>query len=129
MGGMQHFTFRPTPGGGYAEEALFRDTHPMMAKRLQLHRLQHFDLERLPSVEDVYVFRAVAKGNPRDERLVVVGAERAGVKIGCPEEASFCGGFLSLEQLMRLLETMPNCEYRAYLLEVVAEAKRLQSEK
>ena len=75
-GGMQHFTFRPAPGGGYAEEALFRDTHPMMAKRLQLHRLQHFDLERLPSVEDVYVFRAVAKGNPRDERLVVVAEVR-----------------------------------------------------
>ena len=36
------------PAGGYAEEAFFRDAHPMMAKRLQLHRLQHFDLERLP---------------------------------------------------------------------------------
>jgi acetyl/propionyl-CoA carboxylase alpha subunit/acetyl-CoA carboxylase carboxyltransferase component len=75
-GGMQHFTFRPAPGGGYAEEAFFRDTHPMMAKRLQLHRLQHFDLERLPSVEDVYLFRAVAKGNPRDERLFAVAEVR-----------------------------------------------------
>ncbi|HYN01649.1 MAG TPA: carboxyl transferase domain-containing protein [Vicinamibacteria bacterium] len=75
-GGMQHFTFRPAPDGGYTEEALFRDAHPMMAKRLQLHRLQHFDLERLSSVEDVYVFRAVAKGNPRDERLFVVAEVR-----------------------------------------------------
>ena len=48
----------------------------MMAKRLQLHRLQHFDLERLPSAEDVYLFRAVAKGNPRDERLFVVAEVR-----------------------------------------------------
>jgi acetyl/propionyl-CoA carboxylase alpha subunit/acetyl-CoA carboxylase carboxyltransferase component len=75
-GGIQHFTFRPAPGGGYAEEAFFRDAHPMMAKRLQLHRLQHFALERLPSVEDVYLFRAVAKGNPRDERLFAVAEVR-----------------------------------------------------
>ena len=75
-GGIQNFTFRPTPAGGYAEEAFFRDAHPMMAKRLQLHRLQHFDLERLPSVEDVYLFRAVAKGNPRDERLFAVAEVR-----------------------------------------------------
>ena len=72
---MQHFTFRPS-GEGYAEEAFFRDAHPMMAKRLQLHRLQHFDLERLASVEDVYLFRAVAKGNKRDERLFVVAEVR-----------------------------------------------------
>ena len=66
----------PAAGGGYAEEAFFRDAHPMMAKRLQLCRLQHFDLERLPSVEDVYLFRAVAKGNPRDERLFAVAEVR-----------------------------------------------------
>ena len=55
--------------------------------------------------------------------------KRAGVKIGCPEEAAFCAGFLSLEQLIQLLEKMPNCEYRAYLCDVVAEAKRLKGEK
>jgi acetyl-CoA carboxylase carboxyltransferase component len=74
--GLQSFTFRPAPAGGYAEEAFFRGAHPMMAKRLQLHRLQHFDLDRLPSEEDVYVFRAVAKGNPRDERLFAVAEVR-----------------------------------------------------
>ena len=55
--------------------------------------------------------------------------KRAGVKIGCPEEAAFCAGFLSLEQLTQLLVQMPNCEYRAYLQDVVAEAKRLKGEK
>ncbi len=30
--GLQHFTFRPAPGGGYAEEAFFRGAHPMMAE-------------------------------------------------------------------------------------------------
>ena len=51
--------------------------------------------------------------------------KRAGVKIGCPEEASFRAGTLSLEQLAELTAKIPNCEYREYLDGVVAEAKRL----
>jgi len=49
--------------------------------------------------------------------------KRAGIKIGCPEEASFRRGFLSLEQLEALAVKMPKCEYRQYLAEVVAEAR------
>ena len=53
--------------------------------------------------------------------------KRAGIKIGCPEEASFRQGFISLAQLEKIVGAMPNCEYRAYLeQEVMAEAKRLQ---
>jgi glucose-1-phosphate thymidylyltransferase len=52
--------------------------------------------------------------------------KRAGIKIGCPEEAAFRSGFLSLEKLEVQISKMPNCEYRDYLNEVVAEAKRLQ---
>lgn len=53
--------------------------------------------------------------------------KRAGVKIGCPEEAAFRQGFVSLAELEQIVGRMPNCEYRAYLdQEVVAEAKRLQ---
>ena len=52
--------------------------------------------------------------------------KRAGIKIGCPEEAAFRHGFLKLEQLEALTDRMPKCEYRDYLVnEVVAEAKRL----
>ena len=51
--------------------------------------------------------------------------KRAGIKIGCPEEAAFRRGFLSLEQLEALTAKMPKCEYRDYLVEVVAEARRL----
>ncbi|MBI3192538.1 MAG: glucose-1-phosphate thymidylyltransferase, partial [Pedosphaera parvula] len=54
--------------------------------------------------------------------------KRQGVKIGCPEEAAFRRGFLSLEQLESLVGKMPNCEYRDYLSNVVAEAKRLHSQ-
>ena len=53
--------------------------------------------------------------------------KRAGVKIGCPEEASFRSGIVSLAQLETIVAAMPHCEYRAYLEhEVVAEAKRLK---
>ena len=53
--------------------------------------------------------------------------KRAGIKIGCPEEAAFRRGFLSLANLTALTEKMPKCEYREYLSEVIAEAKRLAS--
>ncbi|HTY88982.1 MAG TPA: glucose-1-phosphate thymidylyltransferase RfbA [Candidatus Acidoferrum sp.] len=52
--------------------------------------------------------------------------KRAGIKIGCPEEAAFRAGFLSLAQLEELAGKMPKCEYREYLeKEVIAEARRL----
>jgi glucose-1-phosphate thymidylyltransferase len=54
--------------------------------------------------------------------------KRAGIKIGCPEEAAFRQGFVSLDQLEAIVGKMPNCEYRAYLEnEVVAEARRLKN--
>ena len=39
-------------------------------------RLEEFELERLPSAHDVYLFRAVARDNARDERLVAVAEVR-----------------------------------------------------
>jgi len=74
-GGMQHFTYRPT-AGTLEEETLFRGIHPMMAKRLHLWRLSNFKIDRVPSVEDVYVLHAVARDNPKDERLVVCAEVR-----------------------------------------------------
>jgi acetyl/propionyl-CoA carboxylase alpha subunit/acetyl-CoA carboxylase carboxyltransferase component len=69
VGGMQHFTFRPTPDKMYEEEKLYRGLHPMMGKRLHVWRLSNFKIERLPSVEDIYLLHAVARDNPKDERL------------------------------------------------------------
>jgi acetyl/propionyl-CoA carboxylase alpha subunit/acetyl-CoA carboxylase carboxyltransferase component len=68
IGGMLHFTYRPSRDG-YLEEKLYRGLHPMMGKRLHLWRLSNFNIERLPSVEDVYLLHAVARDNPKDERL------------------------------------------------------------
>ena len=44
----------------------------MIADRLELWRLSNFDLERLPSAQDVYLFRAQARENPRDQRLLAL---------------------------------------------------------
>ena len=53
--------------------------------------------------------------------------KRQGIKVGCPEEAAFRRGFLTLAQLDTLVGKMPNCEYRDYFVkEVLAEAKRLK---
>lgn len=49
---------------------------------------------------------------------------RQGIKIGCPEEAAYRRGFISLSELEALSARMPACEYREYLGEVVAEARR-----
>jgi acetyl/propionyl-CoA carboxylase alpha subunit/acetyl-CoA carboxylase carboxyltransferase component len=74
-GGMQHFTFLPS-ASTYDEQVLYRGIHPMMAKRLNLWRLSNFKIDRVPSVEDVYVLHAVARDNPKDERLFVFAEVR-----------------------------------------------------
>ncbi|MFF4622856.1 ATP-binding protein [Nonomuraea jabiensis] len=71
-----HFTFRPD-GPGFAEDRLIRGLHPQIAERLQLQRLREFDLTRLPSAdEEIYLFKAVARSNPDDERLIAMGQVR-----------------------------------------------------
>lgn len=71
-----HFTFRPS-ADGFVEERLLRGLHPRIAERMQLERLRDFDLTRLPSPdEEVYLFRAAARQNPSDERLVALGQVR-----------------------------------------------------
>ncbi len=63
-----HFTYRPS-GNVYEEEKFYRGIHPMLGKRLHLWRLGNFKIDRLPSVEDVYLIHAIARDNPKDERL------------------------------------------------------------
>ena len=75
MGRVQQFTYRPSENG-YSEKKLYRGLHPMMGKRLRLWRLSNFKIDRLPSAEDVYLFHAVARENPKDERLFAVAEVR-----------------------------------------------------
>jgi glucose-1-phosphate thymidylyltransferase len=50
--------------------------------------------------------------------------KRQGIKVGCPEEAAFHRGFLSLAELKQQVDQLPRCEYRTYLESVVVEAER-----
>ncbi len=71
----QTFTYSRT-AGGFTEDLLFRNLHPMIAERLDLWRLSNFSLRKLPSAEDVYLFHAVARTNPKDERLIAIAEVR-----------------------------------------------------
>ena len=71
-----HVTFLPA-GTGFAEDRLIRGLHPQTAGRLRLDRLREFDLTRLPSAdEEIHLFKAVAKTNRQDERLIAMGQVR-----------------------------------------------------
>ncbi len=72
---MHHFTFLPGDGG-LVEDDIARGLHPMIAQRLDLWRLANFDVSRLPSVEDVYLYHCVGRENPSDERLVALAEVR-----------------------------------------------------
>lgn len=48
--------------------------------------------------------------------------KRQGIKIGCPEEAAFRRDFINHSELEKLSKQIPNCEYRDYLLRVLAES-------
>ena len=70
-----HFTYRQT-GTTFTEDPVYRNMHPMIAERLNLWRLENFSLRRLPSAEDVYLFHATARVNPKDERLIALAEVR-----------------------------------------------------
>lgn len=53
--------------------------------------------------------------------------KRQGIKIGCPEEAAFRAGFLTVDELAQVAAAMPVCEYRCYMEGVIAEARRLKT--
>ncbi|WP_158221021.1 carboxyl transferase domain-containing protein [Kineosporia sp. R_H_3] len=72
----QHLTFRQDASGAFVEDVLYRNLHPMLAKRLELWRLSGFRLDRLPSAEDVYLFHGVAHDNPKDSRLFALAEVR-----------------------------------------------------
>jgi acetyl-CoA carboxylase carboxyltransferase component len=48
----------------------------MMGERHHIWRLANFQIERLPSVEDVYLFHGIARDNPKDERLFALAEVR-----------------------------------------------------
>ena len=70
-GGLQGFTFRLSDDG-FTEDLIYRGMHPMLSKRLLLWRLRDLETERIPSAEDVYLYRVTGD----DERLVCLAEVR-----------------------------------------------------
>ncbi|MGD9695318.1 MAG: biotin carboxylase N-terminal domain-containing protein [Thermoleophilia bacterium] len=70
------FTYRRGDDGELAEERVTRGMHPLIARRLRFWRLSNFDLRRVPSVEDAYLFHCTARGAPADERFVALAEVR-----------------------------------------------------
>src|SRR4029079_1260546 len=71
-----HLSYRPKATGGLQEDTLYRNLPQMLAKTLDLWRLSNFQLERLASAEDVYLFHGVAHDNPKDSRLCALAEVR-----------------------------------------------------
>jgi acetyl-CoA carboxylase carboxyltransferase component/biotin carboxyl carrier protein len=84
----QHLTYRRSSGGAFTEEVLYRNLHPMLAKRLDLWRLGNFRLTRLSSVEDVYLFLGEAYDNPKDRRLFALAEVRDLTSVRDPVSAT-----------------------------------------
>jgi acetyl/propionyl-CoA carboxylase alpha subunit/acetyl-CoA carboxylase carboxyltransferase component len=74
-GGISEFTFRPIDGR-LREERVVRGLHPMISRRLRFGRLSNFEVSRLPSVDDTYLFHCVAPEDPTDERFVALAEVR-----------------------------------------------------
>ena len=86
----RHASFVPGPGHvGWTEEQRFGDIHPERARRLELWRLEGFEVERLEAPAELLAFRTRARTNPRDERLVVYADLQRVPQVG---DAGFGGG-------------------------------------
>ncbi|HYM57944.1 MAG TPA: biotin carboxylase N-terminal domain-containing protein [Solirubrobacteraceae bacterium] len=98
-GAVDVLSFARAADGQLAENRDLRGLHPMMAERMDMWRLAEFALERLPSAQDVYLFRGVARANPRDERLVAVAEVRDLTPVR--DEAGHITALPELERMVR----------------------------
>lgn len=48
-------------------------------------------------------------------QFVQIIEKRQGLKIACLEEIAYLSGFIDAAQFTKLIEALPNCDYRAYL--------------
>ena len=92
-GGFQGFTFRKQDGR-FEEEMIYRGMHPMLSKRLFLWRLKDLPTERVPTAEDVYLYRV--KGE--DERLICLAEVRDLTPVR--DSSGSVAGIPSLEQAL-----------------------------
>ena len=111
--GVELFTFRPG-ADGVVEDARY-GLHPAMAERLELWRLENFDLVRLDTVEDVYLYSGTARDNPNDRRLFAAAEVRSldsvvdqGRVVALPELERMAEE--ALDAIRRLQADLPSAE-------------------
>ena len=75
-------------------------------------QLEVHDLSR----GSVWIDAGTSEALSRATRYISTIEEHHGLKIGCPEEASFRRGFVSSQQLMVIAKSMPECSYKNYLI-------------
>ena len=68
--GERHRTYK-WEANGITEKHLLRNIHPQAAARIELNRLQEFDLERIDAHDRIHAFRCTGRSNPKDERIFV----------------------------------------------------------
>ena len=96
---VHHLSWDRTSDGTFREATVFRGLHPMIGQRLQLWRLENFEVERLSGPDDdVHVFDCVSTEQPGDERLVAVAEVR---DITPVRDAT--GALIALPELERVL--------------------------
>jgi acetyl/propionyl-CoA carboxylase alpha subunit/acetyl-CoA carboxylase carboxyltransferase component len=71
-----HRTWLATPEG-LRESTVHYGIHPETARRIDLERLDDFELERIPAVENVYCFYGRSRAVPSDERIIVLADARS----------------------------------------------------
>ena len=69
-------TAAPSDAVTFEEDVKFRRLHPMIARRVQMWRLENFEIRPLPTTGEVHLFDCVGRDNPSDERLVAVAEVR-----------------------------------------------------
>jgi acetyl/propionyl-CoA carboxylase alpha subunit/acetyl-CoA carboxylase carboxyltransferase component len=80
-GRIRHRSYLRSSEASFEEALHLRDIHPERSRRLELWRLDGFDIERLDSGDSddsddgprLIAFRIAARTNPRDERIIVFG--------------------------------------------------------
>jgi acetyl-CoA carboxylase carboxyltransferase component/biotin carboxyl carrier protein len=71
-----HRVYSATPRGLQPVED-YHGMHPETARRIDLGRLANFELERIPSAENIYCFHGRSQTVPSDERIFVLADARS----------------------------------------------------
>ncbi|MCB9556864.1 MAG: ATP-grasp domain-containing protein [Deltaproteobacteria bacterium] len=108
--GTRYLTWRRGDEGLFAGDEQQEEIHPQTAQRIRLWRMSRFNLRRLPSAPQVYLYHALAKDNKKDERLFAVTEVRDLTAVR--------------DERGRLL-AMPHLEHR--IAEVLAGIRRFQA--